>query len=55
MQSKDKIHFLLKFAEVEKCDFISIGHYAIVQEFNNTKYIYKGKDPEKDQFFSFGD
>jgi tRNA-specific 2-thiouridylase len=46
---------MLKYAEILDCNFIASGHYVIKGEYNNRQYIFKGKDPDKDQsFFLWG-
>ncbi len=42
---------LLKRADAMDCEFIATGHYAIIKEENNRKFISKGKDDRKDQSY----
>ncbi len=42
---------LLKRADAMDCEFIATGHYAVIKELNNRKYITKGKDDRKDQSY----
>lgn len=42
---------LLKRADAMDCEFIATGHYAIIKEQNNRRYISKGKDDRKDQSY----
>ena len=42
---------LLKRADAMDCEFIATGHYAVINENNNRKYISKGKDDRKDQSY----
>jgi tRNA-uridine 2-sulfurtransferase len=42
---------LLKKADAMDCEFIATGHYAVINELNNRKYISKGKDERKDQSY----
>lgn len=42
---------LLKRADAMDCEFIATGHYAVINELNNRKYISKGKDDRKDQSY----
>jgi len=50
-----KFKSLLENAVKEDCDFISTGHYVQTGFFNGKKYLYQGKDPDKDQsFFLWG-
>lgn len=46
-----KWNALLKRADAMDCEYIVTGHYAIVKELNNRKYISKGKDERKDQSY----
>lgn len=50
-----KFKFLNEYAEMENCDFIATGHYVKTGIYKKQKYLYQGKDPEKDQsFFLWG-
>lgn len=50
-----KFHYLNKYAELNGCDLIATGHYVRVEMYKGKKYLYQGKDPEKDQtFFLWG-
>ncbi len=50
-----KFNYLLKYAALHKCNYISTGHYARVGIVNNKKFIYEGVDKNKDQsFFLWG-
>ncbi len=52
---KLKFKSLLEYAKKEKCEYISTGHYVQTGLFNGNKYLYQGKDPDKDQtFFLWG-
>ncbi|MDF1698773.1 MAG: tRNA 2-thiouridine(34) synthase MnmA [Saprospiraceae bacterium] len=42
---------LLKRADAMDCEFIATGHYAVINELNDRKYISKGKDDRKDQSY----
>lgn len=42
---------LLKRADAMDCEFIATGHYAVIKEQNNRKFISKGKDDRKDQSY----
>lgn len=42
---------LLKRADAMDCEFIATGHYAIVKENGDRKYISKGQDDRKDQSY----
>lgn len=42
---------LLKRADALDCEYIATGHYAVVNEFSNRKFISKGKDLNKDQSY----
>lgn len=42
---------LLKRADAMDCEFIATGHYAIIKEENNRRFISKGKDDRKDQSY----
>jgi tRNA-uridine 2-sulfurtransferase len=42
---------LLKKADALDCEFIATGHYAIVNELNNRKFITKSRDTQKDQSY----
>ena len=42
---------LLKRADALDCEFIATGHYAVINELNNRKFISKGKDLNKDQSY----
>lgn len=50
-----KFSALEKYAEINRCDYISTGHYAQIKQLNGKSFIYKGVDPDKDQsFFLWG-
>lgn len=52
---KIKFSLLEKYAELEKCDNIATGHYAVIKKYSSGSFIYKGIDPDKDQsFFLWG-
>jgi tRNA-specific 2-thiouridylase len=42
---------LLKRADAMDCEFIATGHYAIIKEESNRRFISKGKDDRKDQSY----
>jgi tRNA-uridine 2-sulfurtransferase len=42
---------LLKRADALDCQFIATGHYAIINELNNRKFISRAKDEHKDQSY----
>ncbi len=42
---------LLKRADAMDCEFIATGHYAVIKEHLNRKFISKGKDERKDQSY----
>ncbi len=42
---------LLKRADALDCEFIATGHYALINQLNNRKYITKSKDLNKDQSY----
>lgn len=42
---------LLKRADAMDCEFIATGHYAVIKEENNRRFISKGKDDRKDQSY----
>ncbi|MBK8514923.1 MAG: tRNA 2-thiouridine(34) synthase MnmA [Saprospiraceae bacterium] len=42
---------LLKRADAMDCEFIATGHYAIIKEENNRRFISKGRDDRKDQSY----
>ena len=42
---------LLKRADALDCEYIATGHYAVVNELNNRRFISKGKDLNKDQSY----
>jgi tRNA-uridine 2-sulfurtransferase len=42
---------LLKRADALDCEFIATGHYAIINELNNRKFITKSVDEKKDQSY----
>ena len=42
---------LLKRADALDCEFIATGHYAIINEHNNRKFISKSADMKKDQSY----
>lgn len=42
---------LLKRADAMDCEFIATGHYAVIHEKNNRRFISKGKDDRKDQSY----
>ena len=42
---------LIKRADAMDCEFIATGHYAVIKEENNRKFISKGKDDRKDQSY----
>ena len=42
---------LLKRADALDCEFIATGHYAVVNELNNRKFITKSADLNKDQSY----
>jgi tRNA-specific 2-thiouridylase len=46
-----KWNALLKRADAMDCEFIATGHYAIIKELNERKFISKGKDDRKDQSY----
>ncbi len=46
---------LQKYAEIENCDFIATGHYVQIKSYRGKKFIFRGKDNDKDQsFFLWG-
>ena len=50
-----KFKYLQEKAKELNCDFLATGHYVQTGIHNGLKYLYKGKDPEKDQsFFLWG-
>lgn len=50
-----KFYNLEKYANQLCCDFIATGHYVRIQENCGIRYIYSGKDQNKDQsFFLWG-
>ena len=52
---KVKFKYLEIYAEKEKCEFISTGHYVQTKFYNGKRFIYKGIDKDKDQsFFLWG-
>ncbi len=52
---KVKFAQLQKYAEIENCDFIATGHYVQIKSYRGKKYIFRGKDNDKDQsFFLWG-
>ena len=46
-----KWNALLKRADAMDCEFIATGHYAIIKEMNDRKFISKGRDDRKDQSY----
>ncbi|HRO09831.1 MAG TPA: tRNA 2-thiouridine(34) synthase MnmA [Saprospiraceae bacterium] len=46
-----KWNALLRRADAMDCEMIVTGHYAVVKELNERKYITKGKDNRKDQSY----
>jgi len=46
-----KLAALLRFAEKEKADYISTGHYARVKKTNGEFQLLRAKDKEKDQTY----
>ena len=42
---------LLNRADQLDCEFIATGHYAIINELNDRKYVTKSKDAKKDQSY----
>ena len=42
---------LLKRADALDCEFIATGHYALIGEKNDRKYIQVARDPRKDQSY----
>ncbi|MBK8887136.1 MAG: tRNA 2-thiouridine(34) synthase MnmA [Saprospiraceae bacterium] len=42
---------LLKRADAMDCETIATGHYAVIKEHNNRKFISKGHDDRKDQSY----
>jgi tRNA-specific 2-thiouridylase len=46
-----KWNSLLKRADALDCEFIATGHYAIIKELNQRKYITKAVDRNKDQSY----
>jgi tRNA-specific 2-thiouridylase len=42
---------LLKRADALDCEFIATGHYAVIKEENNRRFVSKGKDDRKDQSY----
>jgi len=46
-----KWNALIKRADAMDCEFIATGHYAVIKEENNRKFISKGKDDRKDQSY----
>ncbi len=46
-----KWNSLLKRADALDCEFIATGHYAIINELENRKYVTKSKDRHKDQSY----
>ncbi|NOR74777.1 MAG: tRNA 2-thiouridine(34) synthase MnmA [Draconibacterium sp.] len=52
---KIKFKYLNIYAEKEKCEFISTGHYVQTKFYNGKNFIYQGVDEDKDQsFFLWG-
>jgi len=50
-----KFRYLHKYADIEGCFHISTGHYVQTGNYNSKKFLFQGKDPEKDQsFFLWG-
>lgn len=50
-----KFKYLKEFADRENCYYIATGHYVRTGFYNNEKYLFEGKDPDKDQtFFLWG-
>ena len=46
---------LQKYAEIENCDYIATGHYVQIINYRGKRYIFRGKDNDKDQsFFLWG-
>jgi len=46
-----KWNALLKRADALDCEFIATGHYAIIKDSNNRKYVQKAVDLKKDQSY----
>lgn len=42
---------LLKRADMMDCEFIATGHYAVIKEHEDRKFVSKGKDDRKDQSY----
>ena len=50
-----KFKYLNKYAKKNNCDWIATGHYVKIDYYQGKKYLFQGKDPEKDQsFFLWG-
>lgn len=50
-----KFRYLQKYADQNGCVYISTGHYVHVGAYKTKKYLFRGRDPEKDQsFFLWG-
>ena len=50
-----KFKYLEKYADELNCSFISTGHYVRTGYHEGEKYLFQGKDPDKDQtFFLWG-
>jgi tRNA-uridine 2-sulfurtransferase len=46
-----KWNSMLKRADMLDCEFIATGHYAIINELNDRKYITRAVDKQKDQSY----
>jgi tRNA-specific 2-thiouridylase len=52
---KLKFRYLEKYTQKENCDLISTGHYVRTGIYKGKKFLFEGKDPDKDQtFFLWG-